>query len=97
MLNIEVGKVREMEFTLGKSKKVYKIPLAAHLPIDVIAEFRQFANADDLSDFDALTFEIKFLRRFMGDVVDTLTADTVAKIFEAWREECENDGQPVGE
>lgn len=87
------GKIEYFEFKLEGDKKVYKIPLAAHMPFVLLDEMHNARNTED--SFPA---QIRMLRRYMGDVVDELPAGTLSEIMQAWGDAClEDSGASVGE
>lgn len=97
MLNIETKEKSYFEFTLGKAKKVYRIPLAADLEVGEYIDLMKIVNTDDSDTFGIALAVTDFLRRYMDDKVDSLTQSEISAIFNAWQEECANSGQPVGE
>ena len=85
------SKVEYFEFQLEGDDRVYKIPLAAHVPYSVLDEMR---TADEDERFSV---QVKMMRMYMGDVVDSLTAGTLSDIIIAWADACNNEGASVGE
>ena len=83
-----------MSFTLGDSDKVYKIPLAASMPGSLMLEMKEAYEEGDVAAFK---FQIELLRRYIGDVVDKLTAGTIRDIIEAWGIESSEQGATPGE
>ena len=88
-----------MTFTLGNSKKVYKLPLAASMPISVAVQFSEIAaiSDEDMQNAASSKLQLDILRRYIGDAADDLTAAQVAEIFEAWAEESNKQGATPGE
>ena len=80
------------EFKLGDSEEVYKIPLAASMPVNLLLEM-QDADKND----KGFEVQLKMLKKYMGDVVDELTANTCADILKAWADESKTQGASVGE
>lgn len=80
-----------MEFQIEGSKKTYKIPLAASLPVGDLMAMKE-AGADNLFEV-----QVKILRKHIGDVVDDLPIATVSAILKAWGEESNGQGASVGE
>ena len=80
-----------MSFTLGKSKTVYKLPLAASLPFQYTLRFAEIAAIEDLEEqtLATLRFQKELLDRYIGEKAADLTTDQVRQIFEAWAEEGE--------
>lgn len=83
-----------MEFAIGDSEKVYKLPLAASLPMSTLIELREVSGAGEV---EAMRFQVDLLRKYMGDDVDMLTVGDVAAIYEAWNEESSKGGSDLGE
>ena len=87
-----------MSFTLGTSKKVYKMPLAASMPMSVALRFAEIAALDEEAQgAESLRLQLDLLRRYIGDEADELTSAQVAEIFTAWAEESEAQGATPGE
>lgn len=82
-----------MAFTLGESEKVYKIPLAASLPVQVLINM----NKSMKDEASMMEVQLDFLRKYIGDAADTLTAGDVGAIWKAWSEESTKQGATVGE
>lgn len=83
-----------MAFTLGDGEEVYKVPLAASMPMDTLLELY---DASDEGGTRALKFQVELLRRYIGDAVDALTAGDVSAIYAAWNEESAKSGAEAGE
>lgn len=83
-----------MEFAIGDSEKVYKLPLAASLPMSTLIELREASGAGEV---EAMRFQVDLLRKYMGDDVDMLTVGDVAAIYEAWTDESSKGGSTLGE
>ena len=73
-------------FQLEGSEEVYKIPLAASMPSKHLFMMK--------GGFEA---QVEMLRVYMGDVVDELSAGTLADILEAWSTNTKEQGASVGE
>lgn len=88
-----------MSFTLGHTgKKVYKMPLAASMPMTIAVRFSEIAALpEDQQGVESIKFQLEVLRRYVGDAADDLTASQVAEIFEAWGEESSEQGASLGE
>lgn len=87
-----------MSFTLGSSKKVHKLPLAASMPMSVAVRFAEIAAMDgDAQGAESAKLQLELLRRYVGDEADDLTSAQVAEIFEAWAEESNDQGATPGE
>lgn len=73
-------------FQIEGSEEVYKIPLAASMPSKVLLDLR--------GDFAS---QVEMLRKYMGDIVDEISATTLSDILKAWSEESRGQGASVGE
>ena len=83
-----------MEFTLGGSENVYRMPLAASMPMDTLIELQE---ATAKGGAESLRFQMNLLRRYIGDAADTLTASAMTEIYTAWNEESAKVGADAGE
>lgn len=83
-----------LSFTLGDSEEVYKIPLAASMPMTTLLEM---SEAVAKGDAEAMRFQLNLLKRYMGERAEGLTAGEVSEIFAAWNEESVGQGATVGE
>lgn len=83
-----------MSFTLGNSKKVYTIPLAASMPATLILEMQKAYKGGDVAAFE---FQLNLLKKYIGEAADELTAGDVRDIFDAWTEDSKEQGAEVGE
>lgn len=83
-----------MSFTFGDSKKVYNIPLAASVPAPIILEMNEEYKKGDM---EAFAWQVKFLRKYVGDLVDEMTTGDIKDIFDAWMMESSGQGAEVGE
>ena len=87
-----------MSFTLGNSKKVHKMPLAASMPMSVAVRFAEIAALDDdAQGAESARLQLDLLRRYIGEEADELTSAQVAEIFNAWAEESNDQGATPGE
>lgn len=73
-------------FQLEGSDKVYKIPLAASMPVKVL-----------LSIDGSLQSQMAMLEKYMGDAAGELSASTVGEILKAWSQASKDQGASVGE
>lgn len=81
------------EFKLAGDDTIYKIPLLANMPYGQIIKMNNARGREDR--FQA---QVDMLRAYMGDVVDTIDANTLSDIALAWIEESNNrQGATVGE
>ena len=80
------------EFQLEGEKQVYRIPLAADMPLTVLNEMYEASNTGD-----RFMSQVEMLRKYMGDVVDELSAGTLSDILRAWSEESTKAGASTGE
>lgn len=80
------------EFQLEGEEQVYKIPLAADMPMTVLNDMYEKSNTGD-----RFMSQVEMLRKYMGDVVDELSAGTLSDILRAWSDESTRAGASVGE
>lgn len=80
------------EFQLEGEERVYKIPLAADMPMTVLNDMYEALNTGD-----RFMSQVEMLRKYMGDVVDELSAGTLSDILRAWSDESTQAGASVGE
>lgn len=80
------------EFQLEGEEQVYKIPLAADMPMTVLNDMYEASNTSD-----RFMSQVEMLRKYMGDVVDELSAGTLSDILRAWSDESTRAGASVGE
>ena len=80
------------EFKLEGDEKIYQIPLASALPYGMLNELAETAGTKD-----RFSTQVKMLRMYMGDVVDTLPVGTLSGILQAWGEESNGTCATVGE
>ena len=83
-----------MSFTLGNSKKVYNIPLAASMPATLILDMQKAYKEGESAAFE---FQLNMLRKYIGEAADELTAGDVRNIIDAWAEYSKEQGAEVGE
>lgn len=76
-------------FQIEGSEKTYKIPLAASMTIKQIKAFQ--TAGDDFFE------QIEWLKEFMGEVVEDLTASETSAILHAWAEASKEQGATAGE
>ena len=79
-------------FQIKGDKKTYKIPLAASMPYSILKQMQDHSNAPD--EFDV---QVDMLRKYIGSVVDELSATTLSDILKAWSEESSKQGATMGE
>lgn len=94
MRKFGIDKPELMAFTIGESEKVHKIPLSASMPAEELLELQEAYNEGDAA---ALRYQLKLLRKYMGDAADKLTAGDMKEIFDAWAEESTQQGAEPGE
>ena len=80
------------EFQLEGEERVYKIPLAADMPMTVLNDMYKASNTGD-----RFMSQVEMLRKYMGDVVDELSAGILSDILRAWSDESTQAGATVGE
>lgn len=83
-----------MSFTFGDSEKVYSIPLAASVPAPTILEMNDEYKKGEM---EAFAWQVKFLRTYVGELVDEMTTGDIKDIFDAWMAESSGQGAEVGE
>lgn len=83
-----------MEFMLGDSEEVYKLPLAGSLPMETLIEMQE---AVDKGETAAMRFQLELLRRYIGDAASTLNAVDVRDIYKEWTKESASQGAEAGE
>lgn len=83
-----------LSFQLGDDEKVYKIPLAASMPISVLVGM---GDAAAKGDHETMRYQLEVLKRYMGEDADNLTAGQMGEIFSAWVEESNKQGAEPGE
>lgn len=92
MRKFEKTKQVFFEFQIEGSKKVYKVPIAASMPI---TEMLYLKEQD--AKGKGLEAQIEMLRKYMGDVVDELTSEMVTEILREWAKESQDIGASAGE
>ena len=98
--NFSNAEAEFLEFTIGKSKKVHRLPLASHMPLDMLRAVGRAAAIPDEAERAAASIdaELDILRSYLGEeVASTLTGDIVNAIFSAWAEESAASGADLGE
>ncbi len=73
-------------FQLEGSEEVYKIPIAASMPLKHLMKMK--------GGFEG---QVEMLRAYMGDTVDDIPAGTLGEILEAWSTYTKEQGASVGE
>ena len=86
MRNFRTDEPEFFVFTIEDSGTVYKIPLAASMPVPVLK----------LID-EGFMGQYEMLRKYMGDDIDNIPAGVVGEIVKAWNEESKNQGASPGE
>ena len=94
MRKFGVDKPEMMSFTVGDSDTIYKIPLAASLPVSVLKEMQ---TAQEKGDIEVFNYEVELLRTYIGDAVDGFSVGVIREIFEAWSEDTSAQGAEPGE
>ena len=85
------NKTEYFEFKLKDDRKIYRIPLAAGIPYSILSKM------DEAGEEDRFHVQVEMLRKYMGDVVDELSAGVLSDILIAWAEESKDAGASVGE
>lgn len=78
-----------MAFKIEGNEKVYKIPLAGSMTNKEIIQFEE-------TDGDYKK-QLEWLRQYIGNAVDDLTAATTGEILHAWAAESKEQGATPGE
>ena len=73
-------------FQLEGDDTVYKIPLAASMPMKVL-----------LNMGTGIETQVEMLRTYMGDAVDDIPIGVLSDILKAWSAESTGQGASVGE
>lgn len=99
MRNFGTDKKKDVQFTLGDDPTIYAVPLLPYVPL---VHINAISKANLIEDEDAravarIDAVIDMLRLYLGDKVDTLTADNVTEIFDALNEASEQEGAGLGE
>ena len=97
MKTIRSEKGYAFDFALEGDETVYSLPLMSALPLAQLREMAA-ANAEPDGDKKALAIidaELHILRGVMGEKADTLTAEQVRLIFDAWSDAGE-EAEAVG-
>lgn len=99
MKHFNTKKAECFEFTLGDDEKVYAIPYVQYMPLSLTVKLSDVSRIKDEDEkaAAALHAELDITRVYMGDVVDTLTAEQLGEIFAAWNEESAASGAELGE
>lgn len=92
MRKFEPKKKTYFEFQIEGTKKTYKIPVAASLPINELLMIKE--QDEKGNGFEA---QMAMLRKYMGDEVDDFSAETVTEILRAWAAESRGEGATAGE
>lgn len=79
-------------FQLEGDETVYKIPLAASMPLS-----KTLALSKARGKNEQIEKQIEILAEYMGDVVYTLPTGVVSDILLAWSNESTEQGASVGE
>ena len=88
-ISIERAEARMLEFTLGDSPDVHRIPLASCLPYPFIKRMRSMSAGD-------LAFAI--IDEFCPELAEDMALDlnTVKAIYDAWDKASREDGADAG-
>lgn len=86
MRKFTVDKPEFFTFQIEGSDEVFKIPLAASMPMKKLLMMK-----------DGFEGQVELMRAYMGDIVDDLTAKTLSDIINAWSEANKDKGASVGE
>lgn len=86
------SEIEYFEFQLEGDETVYRIPYAAHMPYSMLQTINEASKTEK-----RFTVQVDMLRKYMGDIVDELTTETLSEILTAWGEESMATGASVGE
>lgn len=88
-----------MEFRVGSSKKLYKLPLAASLPASYSVAFAAIAAEDDEAQQakTAQEFIIGLLDRYCPGASEALTIGALGELLGAWMDASGEQGATPGE
>ncbi len=86
MRRFRTDKPEFFAFQIEDSEKVYKIPLAAHIPYPVLK----------LID-NGFEGQYELLRKYMGDDIDDIPTGMVSDIIKAWNDASKEQGASPGE
>ena len=81
--------VEYMEFQIEGDKRVYKIPLASSLTNEQLIKFYKTGGE--------YTAQVEWLRDFLGNMVDSLTANMTSSILQEWAKQSKDGGAEPGE
>lgn len=80
------------EFQLEGDDKIYRVPLAAYMPYSILIEMNEAEGSAD-----GFSVQVKMLKKYMGAVVDDMSAGMLSDILKAWAEESRGAGASLGE
>jgi len=83
-----------LEFQLGEGDEIYRLPLAASMPMEKMVGLQEAVNKGQA---ESLRYQLDLLRGYIGDAADALTAGDMTAIFTAWSEESAKQGATPGE
>lgn len=86
MRNFSIDAPKFFCFSIGDSEKVYKVPLAASMPIPVLK----------LLD-DGVMGQYELLKKYLGDDLDEIPAEVFNQIMKAWEDASKEQGATPGE
>lgn len=73
-------------FQIEDSETVYKMPLAASMPVGILKHIK-----------DGFDGQLLILHEYMGDDAEKITAGQMAEIFRAWGDANRGQGADAGE
>lgn len=80
-------------FVFKLEDKTYKIPLASSMPTKEIMEMSEAGNNTDRF----FEWQLKMLKKYMGDIVDELPTGVASDILKAWSDANKKTGVDEGE
>lgn len=87
-------KKETFDFMIEGSEKTYSLPLTSAMPV---TELNDMMAAQEKGSYVLFRYQVDLMRKYMGDIVDSLTAGTVAEILKAWEEATHETGASTGE
>lgn len=87
------------EFSIGKSKKVYRLPLAASLPATCALAFADIAAEEDGARQEKLGQELilSLLDKYCPGASSELTISALGEVLTAWIDASSSQGATLGE
>ena len=87
-------KKETFDFMIEGSTETYSLPLASAM---TVTELNDMIVAQEKGTSELFRYQVDLMRKYMGDIVDNLTAGTIAEILRAWEEATHEAGASAGE